>query len=97
MRRAGLMCGVWSNRYVDTEIRQNSYGPKDFNPASGGMMSPKRCAELIVEAADQVRALPPLFREAARVGAVCIVLEAAGKAHMWARTHDRDGGRWCSR
>jgi short-subunit dehydrogenase len=42
-------------RYVDTEIRQNAYGPKDFNPASGGMMSPKRCAELIVEAADQRR------------------------------------------
>jgi len=45
---------IVSPGYVDTEIRQNSYGPKEFKPATvGRMMAAKRCADLIVDAADQ--------------------------------------------
>eukprot|EP01087_Luapelamoeba_hula_P015616 TRINITY_DN4690_c1_g1_i1.p1 TRINITY_DN4690_c1_g1~~TRINITY_DN4690_c1_g1_i1.p1 ORF type:complete len:136 (+),score=29.79 TRINITY_DN4690_c1_g1_i1:90-497(+) len=44
---------IVSPSYVKTNIRENSFGPKDFEPNYTGMMSPERCAELIMDAADQ--------------------------------------------
>lgn len=38
--------------YVATNIREAAFGPKDFSP-DAHMMSPERCAELIVDAADK--------------------------------------------
>ncbi|KAL6070825.1 Short-chain dehydrogenase/reductase family protein, variant 2 [Balamuthia mandrillaris] len=49
-KRVGVT--VVSPGYVETNIRQNSFGPKEFAPDSK-MMSAERCAELIVDAADQ--------------------------------------------